>query len=132
MIEVNYNYITKYDIEEVLKINPNEYDLGSCFVTDGYTLYYVDGYTFPREIRALSDVEQYQNLPIIAKYMGMSEKEFISHMLKQNKDIDYKNIGNNEFNTKEEVDKWWQNQSNITIYKVYDKHYGIGELIADI
>ena len=35
MISANPKYITENDIEEVLKLNPNEDDLQSSFVTDG-------------------------------------------------------------------------------------------------
>ena len=137
MISANHNYITEDDIKEVLKINPKEDDIKSSFVTDGYSLYYVDGYTYPQEIRALSEDEQYQNLSKIAKILydqrkisNVSEKEAISYMLKQNKEVDYENMPDNDFNSKEEVDMWWQDKDDKMIYKIYDEYYGIGELIA--
>ena len=132
MIKANYEYITKNDIEEVLKLNPKEDDLQSSFVTDGKFLYYVDGYTSPQEIRTLSEEEQFLNLFEIAKAMNKTEDELISYMLEQNKDVDYQNIPENDFKTKSEVNKWWKDKNATTIFKVYDEYYGIAELIAEI
>ena len=132
MINANLKYITENDIEEVLKLNPNEDDLQSSFVTDGKFLYYVDGYTSPQEIRALSEDEQFQNLFEIAKTMDMTKDELISYMLEKNKDVDYQNIPENDFNTESEVDEWWKDKNADMIFKVYDEYYGIAELIAEI
>ena len=132
MIKANYKYITKNDIEKVLILNPDEDDLHSSFVTDGKFLYYVDGYTSPQEIRSLSEEEQFLNLFEIAKTMNKTEDELISYMLEQNKDVDYQNIPENDFHTKTEINKWWKDKDNRTIFKVYDEYYGIAELIAEI
>jgi hypothetical protein len=132
MIGANFTYITKEDIEEVLKLNPKEDDFKSSFVTDGKYIYYVDGYTYPQEIRALDEDEQFMNLAEIAKCMEMTEEEVISYMLKQNKDVDYQNIGDNDFDTEEEVDKWWEGKDAKMIFKIYDEYYGIAELIAEL
>lgn len=132
MISANPKYITENDIEEVLKINPKEDDLQNSFVTDGKFLYYVDGYTNPQEIRALSEDEQFQNLFEIAKAMDKTKDELISYMLEQNKDVDYQNISENDFRTEAEVDEWWKDKNAVTIFKVYDEYYGIVELIAEI
>lgn len=132
MISANPKYITENDIEEVLKLNPNEEDLQSSFVTDGKFLYYVDGYTNPQEIRALSEEEQFQNLFEIAKAMDKTKDELISYMLEQNKDVDYQNIPENDFKTESEVDEWWEDKNAATIFKVYDEYYGIVELIEEI
>lgn len=132
MIGANPKYITKNDIEEVLRINPKEEDLQSSFVTDGKYLYYVDGYTNPQEIRALSEDEQFQNLFEIARALDKTKDELISYMLEQNKDVDYQNIPENDFNTESEVDEWWKDKNAATIFKVYDEYYGIAELIAEI
>lgn len=132
MISANPKYITENDIEEVLKLNPNEEDLQSGFVTDGKFLYYVDGYTNPQEIRVLSEDEQFQNLFEIAKAMDKTKDELISYMLEQNKDVDYQNIPENDFHSETEVDKWWKDKNATTIFKVYDEYYGIAELIAEI
>lgn len=132
MISANPKYITENDIEEVLKLNPKEDDLQSSFVTDGKFLYYVDGYTNPQEIRALSEDEQFQNLFEIAKAMDKTKDELISYMLEQNKDVDYQNIPENDFHTEAEVDEWWKDKNAVTIFKVYDEYYGIAELIAEI
>ena len=132
MINANLKYITENDIEEVLKLNPNEDDLQSSFVTDGKFLYYVDGYTSPQEIRALSEDEQFQNLFEIAKTMDMTKDKLISYMLEKNKDVDYQNIPENDFNTESEVDEWWKDKNADMIFKVYDEYYGIAELIAEI
>ena len=132
MINANLKYITENDIEEVLKLNLNEDDLQSSFVTDGKFLYYVDGYTSPQEIRALSEDEQFQNLFEIAKTMDMTKDELISYMLEKNKDVDYQNIPENDFNTESEVDEWWKDKNADMIFKVYDEYYGIAELIAEI
>ena len=132
MISANPKYITENDIEEVLKLNPKEEDLQSSFVTDGKFLYYVDGVTNPQEIRTLSEEEQFQNLFEIAKAMDKTKDELISYMLEQNKDVDYQNIPENDFNTEAEVDEWWKNKNATTIFKVYDEYYGIAELIAEI
>jgi hypothetical protein len=131
MIRANFNYITKEDIEEVLKLNPQENDFEASFVTDGKYIYYVDGYKSPQEIRALDRDEEFMNLAEIAKFMEMTEEEVVSYMLKQNKDVDYQNIGDNDFDTEEEVDKWWEDKDAKTIFKIYDEYYGIVELIAD-
>ena len=131
MINANFKYITKEDIEEVLKLNPQEDDFEASFVTDGKYIYYVDGYANPQEIRALSTDEEFMNLAEIAKFMEMTEEEVISYMLEQNKDVDYQNIGENDFDSKEEVDKWWEDKDAKTIFKVYDEYYGIAELIAE-
>jgi hypothetical protein len=132
MISANPRYITEDDIEEVLKLNPNEDDLASSFVTDGKYLYYVDGYTNPQEIRALSDDEQFQNLPELAKGMKMTEEKLIAFMLKQNKDVDYQNIPENDFNSKKEVNEWWKDKDDKMIFKVYDEYMGIQEMIVDL
>ena len=131
MINANFKYITKEDIEEVLKRNPKEDDFKASFVTDGKYIYYVDGYTSPQEIRALDFDEQFMNLAEIAKLMGKTEDEVIAYMLEQNKDVDYQNIGENDFDTEEEVDKWWENKDAKMIFKIYDEYYGIAELITD-
>lgn len=132
MIGANPRYITENDIEEVLKLNPKEDDLASSFVTDGKYLYYVDGYTNPQEIRALSVDEQFLNLFEIAKAMDKTKDELISYMLEQNKDVDYQNIPENDFETETDVDEWWKNKDSKTIFKVYDEYYGIAELIAEL
>ena len=102
MISANPKYITENDINEVLKLNSSEEDLQSSFVTDGKYLYYVDGYTNPQEIRALSEDEQFQNLSEIAKGMRMTEEELIEFMLVSNIRIAH---DNGEFNTIEESEK---------------------------
>lgn len=132
MIGANPRYITENDIEEVLKLNPKEDDLASSFVTDGKYLYYVDGYTNPQEIRALSVDEQFLNLFKIAKAMDKTKDELISYMLEQNKDVDYQNIPENDFETETDVDEWWKDKDSKTIFKVYDEYYGIAELIAEL
>lgn len=132
MINANFNYITKEDIEEVLKLNPQENDFEASFVTDGKYIYYVDGYKSPQEIRALDRNEEFMNLAEIAKFMEMTEEKVISYMLEQNKDVDYQNIGENDFDSKEEVDKWWEDKDAKMIFKIYDEYYGIAELIADL
>ena len=132
MIGANPRYITENDIEEVLKLNPKEDDLASSFVTDGKYLYYVDGYTNPQEIRALSVDEQFLNLFKIAKVMDKTKDELISYMLEQNKDVDYQNIPENDFETETDVDEWWKDKDSKTIFKVYDEYYGIAELIAEL
>ena len=132
MISANPRYITEDDIEEVLKLNQNEDDLASSFVTDGKYLYYVDGYTNPQEIRALSVDEQFLNLFKIAKAMDKTKDELISYMLEQNKDVDYQNIPENDFETETDVDEWWKDKDSKTIFKVYDEYYGIAELIAEL
>ena len=132
MISANPRYITENDIEEVLKLNPEEDDLQSSFLTDGKYLYYIDGYTYPKQIRALSDEEQFQNLFEIAKAMGKTKDEVITFMLESNKDVDYQCIPDNDFNSEEEVDKWWEDKSDRMIFKIYDEYSGIGELIAEI
>lgn len=131
MIKANFKYITKRDIEEVLKLNPQEDDFEASFVTDGKYIYYVDGYTNPQEIRALNRDEEFMNLAEIAKFMEMTEEEVISYMLEQNKDVDYQNIGDNDFDTEEDVDKWWEDKDAKMIFKIYDEYYGIVELIAE-
>ena len=129
MISANPKYITKNDIEEVLKINPKEDDLQSSFVTDGKYLYYVDGYSNPQEVRALSEDEQFQNLPELAKGMKMTEDELIDFMLESNIRIAYED---GEFSTEEESEKYWKEKEDIEIFKGYDKYMGIAELIADV
>ena len=132
MINANFDYITKEDIEVILKLNPEEDDFKSSFVTDGKYLYYVDGYTEPQEIRTLSVDEQFLNLFEIAKVMGMTEEELISYMLEQNKEVDYENIPENDFHTEFEVDEWWSDKTDRFIFKVYDEYCGIAELIASL
>lgn len=132
MISANPRYITEDDIEEVLKLNQNEDDLASSFVTDGKYLYYVDGYTNPQEIRALSVDEQFLNLFEIAKAMDKTKDELISYMLEQNKDVDYQNIPENNFKTVTDIDEWWKDKDSKMIFKVYDEYYGIAELIAEL
>ena len=132
MISANFKYITKEDIDKVLKLNPQEDDFEASFVTDGKAIYYVDGYTNPQEIRVLDEDEEFMNLAEIAKCMKMTEEEVISYMLKQNKDVDYQNIGDNDFDTEEEVDKWWEDKDAKMIFKIYDEYYGIVELIAEL
>ena len=132
MIGANPRYITENDIKEVLKLNPKEDDLASSFVTDGKYLYYVDGYTNPQEIRALSVDEQFLNLFEIAKAMNKTKDGLISYMLEQNKDVDYQNIPENDFETETDVDEWWKDKDSKTIFKVYDEYYGIAELIAKL
>ena len=129
MIIANPKYITKNDIEEVLKLNPKEDDLQSSFVTDGKFLYYVDGYTNPQEIRALSEEEQFQNLSEIANGMNMTKTELIDFMLDSNIRIAY---DDGEFSTEEESKKYWKEKEDIEIFKGYDKYMGIAELIADV
>lgn len=75
-------------------------------------------------------VKKFMNLTEIAKLMKMTEEEVVSYMLEQNKDVDYQNIGDNGFDTEEDVDKWWKNKDAKTIFKIYDEYYGIAELIA--
>ena len=132
MISANFDYITKEDIEEVLKLNPQEDNFKASFVTDGKAIYYVDGYTEPQEIRWLDRDEEFMNLAEIAKCMEMTEEEVISYMLKQNKDVDYQNIGENDFDSKEDVDKWCEDKDAEIIFKIYDEYYGIAELIAGL
>ena len=131
MISANPKYITENDIKEVLRINPDEDNLQSSFVTDGKFLYYVDGYTNPQEIRPLSEDEQFQNLPELAKGMRMSEKELIDFMLVTNKNIDYECIPDNEFNSRQEIEDWWKDKDAKLIFKVYDEYMGIPEMIID-
>lgn len=132
MISANPRYITEDDIKEALKLNPNEDDLYSSFVTDGKYLYYIDGYTYPKEIRGLSEEEQFQNLFEIAKVMRMTRDELITFMLESNKEVDYQNIPDNDLNSEEEVDEWWEDKSDRMIFKIYDEYSGIVELIADL
>ena len=132
MISANPKYITENDIKEVLKLNPKEEDLQSSFVTDGKFLYYVDGYTNPQEIRALSEDEQFQNLPELAKGMRMTEEELIAFMLETNKNIDYDFTPDNGFNSREEIENWWKDKDDKLIFKVYDEYMGIPEMIADL
>lgn len=129
MITANPNYITKNDVKEVLKLNPNEDDLQNSFVTDGKCLYYVDGYTYPQEIRVLSEEEQFQNLSEIANGMHITKNELIDFMLVSNIRIAYEN---EEFSTEEESEKYWEEREDIEIFKGYDKYMGIVELIADV
>lgn len=129
MISANPKYITESDIEEVLKLNPKEDDLQSSFSTDGKYLYYVDGYTSPQTIRALSEEEQFQNLPELAKGMKMTEDELIDFMLVSNIRIGY---DNGDFNSLEESDKWWKGKTTKEIFKGYDEYMGIPEMIADL
>ena len=129
MITANPNYITKNDVEEVLKLNPKEDDLQNSFVTDGKFLYYVDGYTYPQEIRALSEEEQFQNLSEIANGMHMTKNELIDFMMVSNIRIAYEY---EEFSTEEESEKYWKEKEDIEIFKGYDKYMGIVELIADV
>ena len=129
MISSNPKYITENDIEEVLKLNPMEDDLQSSFSTDGKYLYYVDGYTSPQAIRALSEEEQFQNLPELAKGMKMTEDELITFMMESNIRIGH---DNGEFNSLEESDKWWKSKTNKEIFKGYDEYMGIPEMIADL
>ena len=131
MISADKRCVTEYDKKAVLKINPEEYNIESCYVTDGKYLYYVDGYTNPKEIRALSKEEQLFVIDEIAKIKGITRAEFFSYMLKQNKDVDYQNVPENDFNSKAEVDAWWKDKGEATIYKVYDEYYGIAEYIAN-
>lgn len=132
MISANPKYITENDIKEALKLNPNEDDLYSSFITDGKYLYYVDGYTYPQKIRALSEEEQFQNLFEIAKVMEMTKDELITFMLESNKEVDYQNIPDNDLNSEEEVDEWWVDKSDRMIFKIYDEYSGIVELISDL
>ena len=131
MISANHKYITENDIKEVLRINPDEDDFQSSFVTDGKYLYYVDGFTNPQEIRVLSEEEQFQNLPELAKGMKMTEEELIAFMLDTNKNIDYYNIPDNGFNSMEEIEKWWEDKDAKLIFEVYDEYMGIPEMIID-
>lgn len=131
MISANPRYITEDDIKEALKLNPNEDDLASSFVTDGKYLYYIDGYTYPKEIRSLSEEEQFQNLFEIAKVMRMTKDELITFMLESNKEVDYQNIPDNDLSSEEEVDEWWKDKSDRMIFKIYDEYSGIVELIAE-
>ena len=101
-------------------------------VKNGEYLYYVDGYTNPQEIRALSVDEQFLNLFEIAKAMNKTKDGLISYMLEQNKDVDYQNIPENDFETETDVDEWWKDKDSKTIFKVYDEYYGIAELIAKL
>jgi trehalose-6-phosphatase len=48
-------------------------------------------------------------------------------MLKQNKDVDYQNIPENGFNSKREVNEWWNNKNENTIIKIYKEYYDITE-----
>lgn len=132
MISANSKYITENDIKEVLKLNPNEDDLQSSFVTDGKFLYYVDDYTSPQEIRALSEEEQFQNLPELAKGMKMTEEELIAFMLETNKNTDYDCTPDNGFTSREEIENWWKDKDDRFIFKVYDEYMGIPEMIADL
>lgn len=132
MISANPKYITENDIEEVLKLNPKEEDLQSSFVTDGKFLYYVDGYTNPQEIRVLSEYEQFQNLPELAKGMKMTEEELIAFMLETNKNTDYDCTPDNGFTSREEIENWWKDKDDRFIFKVYDEYMGIPEMIADL
>ena len=129
MISANPKYITKNDVEEVLKINPKEDDVQSSFVTDGKYLYYVDEYSNPQEVRALSEDEQFLNLPELAKGMKMTEYELIDFMLESNIRIAYED---GDFNSIEESKKYWEDRDKIEIFKGYDKYMGIPEMIADI
>ena len=131
MINANPKYITENDIKEVLRINSDEGNLQSNFVTDGKYLYYVDGFTKPQKIRALSEEEQFQNLPELAKGMRMTEEELIDFMLDTNKNIDYYDIPDNGFNSMEEIEDWWKDKDAKLIFKVYDKYMGIPEMIID-
>lgn len=129
MISANPKYITENDIKEVLKLNPKEDDLQSSFSTDGKYLYYVDGYTSPQAIRTLSEEEQFQNLPELAKGMKMTEEELIAFMMESNIRIGH---DNGEFNSFEESDKWWKSKTNKEIFKGYDEYMGIPEMIVDL
>ena len=132
MISADKRHVTDFDREAVLRINPEEYNTETCYVTDGKYLYYVDGYTNPQEISALSVDEQFLNLFEIAKAMDKTKDELISYMLEQNKDVDYQNIPENDFETETDVDEWWKDKDSKTIFKVYDEYYGIAELIAEL
>jgi hypothetical protein len=131
MISADKRHVTVFDREAVLRINPEEYNTETCYVTDGKYLYYVDGYTEPQEIRALNDEEQLIVIDEIARIKGKTREKIFSFMLKQNKDVDYQNIPENDFNSKAEVDAWWKNKDEATIYKVFDEYYGIAEYIAN-
>lgn len=129
MIITNPKCITENDINEVLRINPNEDDLQSSFVTDGKYLYYVNGFTELKEIRALSEDEQFQNLPELAKGMKMTEDELIAFMLESNIRIAH---DDGDFNSIEESKKYWESRDKIEIFKGYDKYMGIPEMIEYI
>ena len=81
--------------------------------------------------RALSDEEQLIVIDEIARIKGKTREKIFSFMLKQNKDVDYQNIPENDFNSRAEVDAWWKNKDEATIYKVFDEYYGIAEYIAN-
>ena len=129
MISANPKYITENDIKEVLRINPDEDNLQSSFVTDGKYLYYVDGFINPQEIRVLSEEEQFQNLSELAKGMRITEEELIAFMMESNIKIAQ---DDGDFNSIEESKKYWEGRDKMEIFKGYDKYMGIPEMIADI
>lgn len=65
----------------------------------------------------------------LAEVTGTTAVVLYTHMLKQNKDVDYQNIPENGFKTKKEVDEWWKDKDVLTTMKIYDEYYGIDSLI---
>ena len=66
-----------------------------------------------------------------AKKLNLTPNELLRFMVKQNKDVDYQNVGSNGFKNKSQVDDWWKKQSEATIIKVYDEYYGLEELLEN-
>ena len=126
------NIVRNNDIKEVLKINKYENDFDNCFYTEGKWLYYCDGNNSPISLRNITLKECYKLLPSIAKYYGTTRENFVQFMLEQNKDVDYENIGENDFNSSEEIEEWWKGKDEFTIFKIFDEYYGISEFIISI
>lgn len=126
------NIVRNDDIKEVLKINKKENDFDNCFYTEGKWLYYCDGYNSPISIRDITLKECYKLLSNITEYYGVARENFVQFMLEQNKEVDIDNIGENDFNSTEEIEKWWENKDEFTIFKIFDEYYGISEFIISI
>lgn len=126
------NIVRNDDIKEVLKINKKENDFDNCFYTEGKWLYYCDGYNSPILIRDITLNECYKLLSNIAEYYGVARENFVQFMLEQNKEVDIDNIGENDFNSTEEIEEWWKGKDEFTIFKIFDEYYGISEFIISI
>jgi hypothetical protein len=75
--------------------------------------------------------KQTMDLTSLANELNITKKDLLKFMLKQNKDVDYQNIGTNDFKNKKQVNEWWKQQSSSMIVKIYDEYYGLEELLEN-
>ena len=77
------------------------------------------------EVERMSKFEEFLS---ICEKLGKEPEEVLKFMKYANVYVDECNIGENGFNTVEEIENWWNTKTDSDVIKIYDEYEGLENL----